>query len=187
MNQKGFTLIELLVVVAIVGVLAAVGAIAFQGFLKNSKATAAKTNCNQINNFLEIEIAACNSGMRSNFLDYPIPAPNPYNGAQDITHCPLNSPLNKYTGGDSRYPGSYVSSNAQDAIESWKYAPNFNFKNPYQPEVTAISNSANYELDMFIGYCQITTFGPKKLLSQICWDYPCSDSNNRSQKIINVE
>ena len=37
MTQKGFTLIELLVVVAIIGVLAAVGVVAFQGFLKSSK------------------------------------------------------------------------------------------------------------------------------------------------------
>jgi len=39
MIQKGFTLIELLVVVAIIGVLAAVGVVSFNGFIESSKNT----------------------------------------------------------------------------------------------------------------------------------------------------
>ena len=44
MKRNGFTLIELLVVVAIIGILAAVGVVAYNGYTSSAKETACKAN-----------------------------------------------------------------------------------------------------------------------------------------------
>jgi type IV pilus assembly protein PilA len=68
-NNKGFTLIELLVVVAIIGILAAVGVVAYNGYTKSAKINAAKSNNASVVKYLAAEIQKCNMGTESTAMD----------------------------------------------------------------------------------------------------------------------
>ena len=61
-NNKGFTLIELLVVVAIIGILAAVGVVAYNGYTKSAKINASKSNQAAVVKYIAAEIQKCNMG-----------------------------------------------------------------------------------------------------------------------------
>jgi len=58
-NSKGFTLIELLVVVAIIGILAAVGVVAYNGYTASAKKNAIKTMHAQTIKYVAAEIQKC--------------------------------------------------------------------------------------------------------------------------------
>ena len=59
MKQKGFTLIELLVVVAIIGILAAVGTVAYTGYTSAAKNAVIKSNLNQVIKTINQDITLC--------------------------------------------------------------------------------------------------------------------------------
>ena len=61
-KQKGFTLIELLVVVAIIGILAAVGVVAYSGYTKSAKIQAVKQQHKQVVKYLQSELTKCDIG-----------------------------------------------------------------------------------------------------------------------------
>ena len=59
MKKNGFTLIELLVVVAIIGILAAVGVVAYNGYTGAAKASTTKSNHKMIVNYITTETLKC--------------------------------------------------------------------------------------------------------------------------------
>ena len=62
MNRKAFTLIELLVVVAIIGILAAVGVVAYNGYTASAKRAAAQANFKMVIKYMVTENTRCELG-----------------------------------------------------------------------------------------------------------------------------
>ena len=62
MKRNGFTLIELLVVVAIIGILAAVGVVAYNGYTSSAKKSAATANHKNVVKYIINEVMKCSTG-----------------------------------------------------------------------------------------------------------------------------
>ena len=96
MKKKAFTLIELLVVVAIIGILAAVGVVAYNGYTRTAKVNVVKTQISQVERFISAKMGYCmvNSGGSMNLYVPPgwgLPLTNP-------GHCENSTMDNKVSG-----------------------------------------------------------------------------------------
>ena len=90
--QKGFSLVELLVVVAIIGVLAGVGIVGYQGYTDAAKERVAVANYNSVKRFVDTELVLLNNNIQTTsasirtFGGTCATTLTPFNNADNETH-----------------------------------------------------------------------------------------------------
>ena len=121
-KQLGFTLIELLVVIAILGILAAVGVPAYQGFQQKAKYNSAKANFTNAKAFIMAEISKCNGNDNKPHFYDALNVKHELGGADAAKTCPVG---NMVGGRD-------------EAMKYFRAIMWDKFKNPYNPKAGVV-------------------------------------------------
>ena len=159
MKNKGFTLIELLVVVAIIGILAAVGVVAYSGYTAGAKKSTVQANFKMIEKLINSEILKCEMGESLIFEE---------NIACAKSHPSKNSARD---GGQMR-DGMY--SYFLDKI-----------KNPY--DLSGIRKNGYWDSEQDLGIITFVGWSsPERLQIGVCIKSPCKDKSNQIEKTITL-
>ena len=164
-NNKGFTLIELLVVVAIIGILAAVGTVAYNGYTTSAKKNSSKTNHAQVVKYIIAEDAKCVAG----------------------TNKVFNNTVDN-TAGTASVVGTSFNCDERDAddVEAFAVAALVDFKNPYGSglavfaggDTLAATIALGAAADTEAGKVYVGSDGSTAMFIATCYAKPCATATN---------
>ena len=177
-RAKAFTLIELLVVVAIIGILAAVGVVAYNGYTGAAKVNVVKSNFKTIYKKISTQILECE-------INDSVKLMKTWNNTT-IYDVDCNSPDGS---GKDNYL-LYVNHVIFDLINS-------GFKNPYGDQsggtigvdtAYVIRSNSLATQDNIIGFVVLDSqrSNSSKVILHTCFRTPCSNSSNRLYKEISL-
>ena len=170
MKNRAFTLIELLVVVAIIGILAAVGVVAYNGYTSNAKKSAITSACKEVIKKFEAEKALC---LTKGPMDYAYESARNYGSKYHQMECQtLNNPTYNWS---SRFGAIQDYHNSELGMTNL-----FNKNRPF------INLNSNYNLDHNYGSVHLSAKNnPWEVTFFCCLQKPCADSKNiYSKKIV---
>ena len=162
MKRNGFTLIELLVVVAIIGILAAVGVVAYNGYTGAAKASTTKSNHKMIVKYITAETLKCAALGETMAMD------NELNCADVSCFDNCNWSVGK----------KVVTATLKALIKA-------GLKNPYFSNEAGVRINAGITMDTDAGYVLLDGQG-KQVTVNVCFKLPCSTQENRISNTVNT-